>query len=99
MEGEPIWLKAEKQFSRNKSKRHESFMTFSLDVLDHIENYTVPQYGDYPEDQMTTASIEDIKHDMQRYLNRMLSNSRGKEETKRDMMKIAHYAQIARDKM
>lgn len=95
---EPIWRAAEKQY-RNNSLRHDDFLNFSLDVLNHIESYTVPQYGDKGSDQMTTASLEDIQHDMKRYINRMLSNARGKEETKRDMLKIAHYAQIARDKM
>jgi hypothetical protein len=63
--------------------------------LDHIHTYTVPQYGDYPDDQMTEASLADIKHDMQRYLNRMLSNARGQVEIERDMLKLAHYACIA----
>jgi len=67
---------------------------FSDMVSNHVESYTVPQYGDYPNDQMATASLDDIKHDMTRYINRMGSNARGADEAKRDMLKLAHYANI-----
>ena len=81
------------------SKRGVEWTGFAHTVADHIENYCVPQYGDFPDDQMTTASIEDIKHDMQRYINRMGRNSRGTEESIRDMLKLAHYACIAANKI
>lgn len=81
------------------SNRAEHFMAFAIEVERHIEGYTVPQYGDYPDDQMTEATLEDIKHDMMRYVNRLGRNARGPEEAQRDMLKLAHYAQIARDKM
>jgi hypothetical protein len=44
---------------------------------------------------MTEASMDDIRHDMQRYLNRMKTNARGQRELERDMLKLAHYACIA----
>jgi hypothetical protein len=63
-------------------------------VEDHLVNYTVPQYGDYPEDQMTSASIYDIKMNLLRYVNRIGTNARGQEEAVRDTYKISHYAAI-----
>lgn len=83
----------------NQSIRALRWNLFAAAVQGHIEDYTVPQYGDYPDDQMTTATLEDIRHDMKRYINRMGTNARGPEEAQRDMLKLAHYAQIARDKM
>ena len=67
---------------------------FSAAVREHVTDYTIPQYGDYPYDQMSEASIEDIKHNITRYLNRMKSNIRGPVEAERDLLKIAHYASI-----
>jgi len=67
-------------------------------VRKHIREYTVPQYGDYPNDQMTTASKEDIIHNMKRYINRALTNARP-EEAERDIIKIAHYCAILLSKM
>lgn len=81
------------------SNRGKEWADFNTIVEDHIENYTVPQYGDMPDDQMTTASLDDIKHDVQRYLNRIGRNARGIDESLRDMVKMAHYACIAYNKI
>jgi len=76
------------------TERGEEWRDFACEVMEHIESYTVPQYGDYPNDQLVTwepnACIESIK----RYCNRFNSNARGKEEVLRDMLKVAHYACI-----
>ena len=74
------------------SKRGEQWTKFSGMVLDHVENYTVPQYGDFPHDQAEGFSIPDIVLNIRRYLNRAESNARGRAEAKRDCLKIAHYA-------
>ena len=63
------------------SNRGNEWMGFAEVVDEHIENYTVPQYGDMPEDQMTTASLDDIKHNIKRYMNRLGSNARGEKES------------------
>lgn len=96
-------LQAEKLalFLSPQTNRGKEFMDFVYEVVKHIETYTVPQYGDAdwdnPEngDQMQSASIEDIQMNLKRYMNRMLSNARGKKETIRDLHKISHYAAIA----
>ena len=82
-----------------KSLRGQEWDEFSVVVMDHVENYCVPQYGDMPEDQMTTASLEDIKHNLGRYVNRMGKGLRGPEEELRDMRKVAHYACLAYNKI
>jgi hypothetical protein len=81
------------------SKRGEQFVTFAAGVLVHIEDYTVPQYGDMPDDQASSFIKEEIAMNMKRYLNRINSNQRGKEEALRDCLKLAHYACMLHEKV
>lgn len=88
------------QTKNNLATRSDEWKYFSSRVLNHIEKYTVPQYGDMnletPEkgDQMQSASLDDVKMNLLRYVNRLNSNARGHEEAIRDLYKIAHYACI-----
>ena len=91
--------KAANDWMLNLSKRGEEWLEFATEVGHHIETYTVPQYGDMPDDQMTTASIADIKHNIMRYMNRLGSNARGERESILDLIKVAHYACIAANKL
>jgi hypothetical protein len=77
------------------SKRGMEWRRFSAIVEYHINNYTVPQYGDMPTDQASAWAPEQIRDSMQRYLNRFSSNQRGEEEVLRDMLKMAHYSCMA----
>lgn len=74
--------------------RLDEWFGFAHAVDDHIQSYTIPQYGDYPNDQLTTTSNECIIHDMKRYLNRFNKGQRGHKEAMRDMLKIAQYAGV-----
>jgi len=74
------------------SNRLRFWQDFAGMVDEHIEEYTVPQYGDYPEDQLMDFEVRDIIKNMQRYLNRFESGARGIDETKRDCFKLAHYS-------
>lgn len=65
---------------------------FQADVLTHIDHYTVPQYGDWPDCPAAQYGIPEIKTQLARYINRIGSNARGPEEALRDCLKIAHYA-------
>ncbi|MDR1659318.1 MAG: hypothetical protein LBR94_03120 [Desulfovibrio sp.] len=67
---------------------------FTVRVLKHIEEYTIPQYGDAPGDQASKFTEHDIAVNIQRYVNRLESNARGPEEAQRDLLKIAHYCAI-----
>ena len=81
------------------SNRGKDWMEFAAKVLDHIEDYTVPQYGDSPDDLMHTEwEIIDCIHAMRKYLVRFDKQQR-KGEEKLDMLKIAHFAQLAHLKM
>ena len=76
------------------SKRFIQWVRFAGLVGCHIDNYTVPQYGDYPDDQATNFTDEEIISQFKRYVNRLNSNVRGAEEAERDLFKIAHYAAL-----
>ena len=77
------------------SKRGTQWTAFSRRTLEHIEEYTVPQYGDLPNDQASQFTLSEIQMNLKRYINRMGSGARGPEETLRDTFKIAHYACLA----
>ena len=74
------------------SNRLNQWKSFNRRMEDHIEVYTVPQYGDYPNDQMTTFTPEEIQMNMKRYLNRVGRDQRGIENSLMDCLKLAHYA-------
>lgn len=81
------------------SKRYQMWDQFAREVGDHIESYTVPQYGDYPGDPLAEWTLEDIATTIRRYANRIGKNARGAQEDLRDMLKIAHYACTAWHKL
>lgn len=90
----------DQQTKNNLTTRSDEWESFSSKVFYHIRKYTVPQYGDMnledprKGDQIQSASLDDIKMNLLRYVNRLNSNARGKEEAIRDLYKIAHYACI-----
>lgn len=86
-------------FITPKTNRGEEWALFAADVLGHVENYTVPQYGDAPDDQASEWGPDEIKAQLQRYVNRIGKGVRGPEEAARDCLKIAHYACILAAKM
>lgn len=79
------------------SVRGRAFISFAADVLTHIEQYTVPQYGDAGEDQVTEYTVEECLKQALKYISRYGRNSReGQQEL--DFMKAAHYIQLAAEK-
>lgn len=76
------------------SNRGIMWNIFADEVARHIEHYTVPQYGDFPNDQSTEWTEDDMVKQIQKYLNRINTNERGDMERDRDLMKIAHYVQM-----
>lgn len=80
------------------AQRTKDWNEFATKVADHIETYTVPQYGDAPNDNVESWSAQDCIAQVQKYAARFGTNQRaGQEEL--DLMKIAHYAQLAMGKM
>lgn len=80
------------------SQRGKAWLEFSARVLNHIENYTVPQYGDKGEDQVTEYSPEECALQIKKYISRYGKNARqGQQEL--DLLKIAHYAQLTLEKL
>jgi hypothetical protein len=81
------------------SERSNQFIGFAFIVLKHIDSYTVPQYGDSPNDEVESWTSEQCVKAIQKYTSRYGSQRRGRIEELRDLVKIAHFAQIAFDKM
>ena len=72
---------------------------FAKRVAEHILLYTIPQYGDFPEDEIESWTADQCIKSIQKYTRRFDSNMRGSVEQKRDMLKIAHFACLAYDKL
>lgn len=80
------------------SRRGDEWVEFAGEVLDHIEDYTLPQYGDLPNDNCAEWTAEDCIRQIQKYANRFGKNQRPGND-KLDLLKIAHYACIAHAKI
>lgn len=89
----------DEEVNEKMPNRANEWEEFSDVMWDHVVEYTVPQYGDYPNDQLTAFSIEEVAAQLKRYVNRIGSNSRGHGEALRDCLKMAHYACILRSKL
>lgn len=76
------------------SQRGDDWKAFAEQVHDHIEGYTVPQYGDKGEDQATEYGSAEHVLQAKRYLARFGKNSRPGQEVL-DLIKTAHYCQMA----
>jgi len=74
------------------SRKGMLWMRFSWEVLQHIQKYVIPQYGDLPDAMIDHFTVQSLKNQFIRYFVRIGTNSRGPEEAKRDALKIAHYA-------
>lgn len=72
---------------------------FAEKVARHIDEYVVPQYGDHGEDLVADYSPDECVRQIEKYARRLAKGSSRPGEEKRDLMKIAHYAQMAHDKM
>jgi len=81
------------------SKRQLEFELFAEIVLEHIENYTVAQYGDAPNDPVETWTPAQCMDSVKRYADRIETGRRGSLETIRDMVKIAHFACLSFGKL
>jgi hypothetical protein len=79
------------------SKKGENWMHFATTVLEHIENYAVPQYGSCIEESVDLRSAEDCIGYIMKWARRAGVGRRGRIEELRDLVKIAHCAQLAFD--
>ena len=76
------------------SARGQEWNTFVDVVLNHIESYTVQQYGDKGADMATQMSEQECIKQIERYCRRFGKGARGQAEQLRDLLKVAHYACI-----
>lgn len=81
-------------------KRLEEWKCFEEIMRFHIESYAQIQYGNPGGDeQIDGFSVEDCWQNIQRYYNRRNSSVRGESETRRDAIKVSHYAQVIYNKL
>jgi hypothetical protein len=79
------------------SLREQDWLEFSDRVAKHLREYTVPQYGDKPDDEISRYSVEVCVEAVAKYAKRYDKQSRqGQQEL--DFVKMAHYAQCAWEK-
>lgn len=80
--------------------RVSQWLAFSDQELRHIDTYTREQYANPGgQEQIESFTVEDCWKNMERYFNRRHANTRGNVEKLRDLIKVAHYAQICYDKL
>lgn len=85
----------------NRDYRLEQWKDFSKQVELHVRFYATPQYynEDSKTDQVGAWDSATCVENMRRYINRAGKNLRGPQEALRDMLKVAHYAQFAYEKL
>ena len=77
-----------------RSNRGVMLDMFTEEVFRHVEEYTIPQYGDFQNDQLTSWTEHDVKTAIRKYVNRLDTNQRGELEATRDLFKIVHYVSV-----
>jgi hypothetical protein len=80
------------------TQRSTDFAKFAIFVINHIENYTVPQYGDKGNDIASEYTATYCMSQVEKYLRRFGKNIRPGQELL-DLIKMAHYIQITYDKL
>jgi hypothetical protein len=81
----------EEKTSSINTKTYQWFK-FSGKVDDHIREYVIPQYGDFPDKTIGNWTPEKIQAKLEAYVDRIGKSSRGKEDSIIDCFKIAHFA-------
>jgi len=79
------------------SVRGNNWSEFAFEVFAHIEEYTIPQYGDKGLDQVTGWIVEDCLKAVKKYASRYGTNQRPGQQ-KLDFLKMAHFIQLACEK-
>lgn len=80
------------------SMRGQEWLEFSIQVARHIDEYTVPQYGDKGDDMLDEYTAEHCVQAIKKYCARFGKNARDGQDIS-DLIKISHYAQIAAKKL
>ena len=80
------------------SLKENDWKDFSDEVVTHIREYVIPQYGDKGDDLATEYTLEECRLNLKRYIERLGRNSREHHDAM-DCLKIAHYAQMIYHKL
>jgi len=76
------------KMARSKSEQWRQFADI---VEDHIGNYAIVQYGDFPDKTIAKYNLEKIKGKLEAYVDRIGRGARGQDEAIRDAIKISHF--------
>lgn len=71
---------------------------YAAAVADHIREYTIGQYSDWPHDKCTAYTVEDCLKQIDKYHLRHGKNVRPGEDA-RDLLKIGHYCAMSYTKI
>jgi len=83
---------------KTETKRGQEWIDFAQEVLKHIDEYSIKQYGDAPNDAVASFTTSQIVSSIERYCARFGKNAReGQDQL--DLKKIAHYAAILSNKI
>lgn len=75
--------------------RSEEWRLFSAEVARHIEEYTIPRYGDAPDDYVSTRDAAWCVAQVGKYAARFAGPERFPGEHEQDLLKMAHCACLA----
>lgn len=81
------------------SDKELNWIYFNNIVNQHIKNYAVNQYGPTVAQSDDLHTAEDCINYIKKYVARREAARRGRLEVLRDLVKIAHFAQLAFDFM
>jgi len=84
--------------TNEQSGKEDDWNEFSAEVVTHIREYVIPQYGDKGDDLASEYSLEECRLNLYRYITRLGKNSREHHDAM-DCLKIAHYAQMTYHKL
>ncbi len=74
--------------------RVQEWIKFSIAVYRHIKDYTIPQYGDVPDDLLSNVGAHYCILQVGKYCLRYGKNQRPGQEMA-DLLKAAHYLCVA----
>jgi len=85
-------------FTPKLSLRSQDWQVYAAEVLEHIEVYTLTQYGDKLKDDASDYTPEYCVAQVRKYTARFGRNARP-DEAYLDLLKMGHYAQLAATRM
>lgn len=87
------------RYKKEISAKALDWLSFSDSVVNHIENYVIPQYGDKGKDPYSENELIEFLKQIDKYTKRNINGNKRDGQLKLDLLKIAHCAQMAFEKL